>query len=405
MRQLVSADEARAIFDAAYQPRERVERVSTADALGRVLAEAIAAPEDLPPFRRSLMDGYAVRAADTTGATAESPRRLAIVADIAMGAAAGRAIGPGEAARVPTGGMLPEGADAVVIVEETREESGGQVAILSPITPGRHLIERGEDVRRGEPLLVPGRRLRPPDVGALLGLGILSIAVHRRPRVGIISTGDEVVPPEQTPGPGQIRDMNSYALAGMVAQAGSVPHRYGIVRDELETLAAAARAALAECDALILNGGSSVGVKDHVAPVIERLGRPGVLVHGINIRPGKPTVLAVCDEKPVIGLPGQPVSVLNTFELFVAPVLRRMQRLPDDTARVTARLTAPIRSADGREDHVRVTLESRTDGLWATPIPGISAMISTMVHADGITVVPAGSPGFAEGEAVEVRRI
>jgi molybdopterin molybdotransferase len=209
MRQLVSADEARAIFDAAYQPPERVEPVPTADALGRVLAEAITAPEDLPPFRRSLMDGYAVRAADTTGATSESPRRLAIVADVAMGSVAGRAIGPGEAARVPTGGMLPEGADAVVIVEETREESGGQVAILSPITPGRHLIERGEDVRRGEPLLVPGHGLRPPDVGALLGLGILTITVHCRPRVGIISTGDEVVPPEQTPGPGQIRDMNS----------------------------------------------------------------------------------------------------------------------------------------------------------------------------------------------------
>jgi molybdopterin molybdotransferase len=367
-----------------------------------VLGEAIAAPEDLPPFRRSLMDGYAVRAVDTTGATPESPRRLAVVADIAMGAAAGRGIRPGEAARVPTGGMLPEGADAVVIVEETREE-GGQVLVLSPITPGRHLIERGEDVQRGEALLSPGHRLRPQDLGALLGLGIQEIAVHQRPRVGILSTGDEVVPPDQAPGPGQIRDMNSYALAAMVAQAGAVPRRYGIIHDEFDTLEAAARAALAECDVLILNGGSSVGVKDHVGPVIDRLGRPGVLVHGINIRPGKPTVLAVCGEKPVFGLPGQPVSVLNTFELFVAPVLRRMQRLSDDTPRLMARLTAPVRSADGREDHVRVSLETRADGPWATPIPGLSAMISTMVRADGVTVVPAGSPGFAEGEAVEVR--
>jgi molybdopterin molybdotransferase len=402
MRELITADQARAIFDAAYEPPERTERVPTPEALGRVLAEANTAPEDLPPFRRSLMDGYAVQADDTTGAAREMPRWLAVVADIAMGAAAARAIGPGEAARVPTGGMLPEGADAVVIVEETREEDS-RVAILSPITPGRHLIERGEDVRQGELLLAPGHRLRPQDIGALLGLGILDVAVHHRPRVGIISTGDEVVPPDQTPGPGQIRDMNSYALAAMVQQAGAMPHRYGIVRDEMETLEAAARAALAECDALILNGGSSVGVKDHVAPVIDRLGRPGVLVHGINIRPGKPTVLAVCDGKPVFGLPGQPVSVLNTFELFAAPVLRRMQRLPDDTPRLSARLTAPIRSADGREDHVRVSLETRADGPWATPIAGISAMISTMLRADGVTIIPAGSPGFSEGETVEVR--
>jgi molybdopterin molybdotransferase len=402
MRTLVSADEARALFEQAFSFPDRHERIPAAEALGRVLAEAQVSPEDLPPFRRSLMDGYAVRAADTTGATRETPRMLAIVADIAMGAAAERDIGPGEAARVPTGGMLPGGADAVVIVEETREEEG-HVAVLSPITPGRHLIERGEDVRRGDPLLPAGHRVRPQDLGALLGLGIPEIAVYPRPRVGIISTGDEVIPPDQVPGPGQIRDMNSFALAAMVVQAGAIPHRYGIIHDERETLAAAAAAALAECDVLILNGGSSVGIKDHVAPVIDQLGRPGVLVHGINIRPGKPTVLAVCGGKPVFGLPGQPVSVLNTFELFVAPVLRRMQRLPDDTPRVLARLTTAVHSADGREDHVRVRLEARSDGPWATPIAGVSAMISTMVRADGITVVPAGSPGFTAGEPVEVR--
>jgi molybdopterin molybdotransferase len=402
MQPLLGADEARAIFDEAFRLPDRKEPVAAAEAFGRVLAEPLVSPEDLPSFRRSLMDGYAVRAADTAGASAAAPRRLVVVADVAMGAAVERGIGPGEAARVPTGGMLPEGADAVVIVEETREENG-QVAVLAPITPGRHLIERGEDMRRGEPLLAAGHRLRPQDLGALLGLGILEVIVYPRPRVGILSTGDELVPPEQTPAPGQIRDINSCALAAMVTQLGAVPHLCGIVRDELETLAAAAIAALAACDALILNGGTSVGARDHVAPVIDRLGAPGVLVHGINIRPGKPTVLAVCAGKPVFGLPGQPVSVLNTFELFVAPVLRRMLRLPDDTPRVVARLTAPLRSADGREDHVRVRLEARPDGVWATPVPGVSAMISTMVRADGITLVPAGSPGFPAGEPVEVR--
>lgn len=399
---LIGADEARAIFDETFRLPEQRERIPTAAALGRVLAEALVSPEDLPPFRRSLMDGYAVRAADTTGAAPEAPRWLSVMADVAMGATAERPIGPGQAARVPTGGMLPEGADAVVIVEQTREE-GGRVAVLAPITPGRHLIERGEDIRQGDGLLDAGHRLRPQDLGALLGLGLQEVVVYPRPRVGILSTGDEVVPAEQRPRPGQIRDINSYALAALVTQIGALPHCCGIIPDELEVLAAAAARALAECDVLILNGGSSVGARDHVAPVIDRLGEPGVLVHGINIRPGKPTVLAVCHGKPVFGLPGQPVSALNTFQLFVAPVLRRMLRLPDDTPRVTARLAAPLHSADGREDHVRVRLETRPDGLWVTPIPGVSAMISTMVHADGITIVPAGSPGLSAGEPVEVR--
>jgi molybdopterin molybdotransferase len=277
------------------------------------------------------------------------------------------------------------------------------VAVFKVVRPGQHLIGRAEDVRAGEPLLPEGHRLRPPDIGALMGLGILEVAVHALPRVGILSTGDEVVAPEETPPPGKIRDMNSYALAAFVRRLGAIPVRYGIIRDDLPTLAAAARRALAECDVLILNGGSSVGVKDHVAPAIATLGAPGVLVHGVNIRPGKPTVLAVCDGKPVFGLPGQPVSVLNTFELFVAPVLRRLLRVPDDTRVMRARLAAAVTSADGREDHVRVALDRRDGEWWATPIPGVSAMISTMVRASGITVIGAGLPGLREGDEVEVR--
>jgi molybdopterin molybdotransferase len=402
MEALVSAPEAKARFDAAFRPAERTERVASADGLGRVLAEGIATPMDLPPFARALMDGYAVRAAETAGASREAPRQLRVVDDIAMGAVAARPVGPGEAARIPTGGMLPQGADAVVNVEET-EERDGRVAVYRVVRPGQHVIERAEDVRAGEPLMSPGHRLRPPDIGALMGLGILEVLVYALPRVGILSTGDEVVPPEETPPPGKIRDMNSYALAAFVQRIGALPVLYGIVRDDLPTLAEAARRALAECDVLILNGGSSVGVKDHVAPAIATLGAPGVLVHGINIRPGKPTVLAVCDGKPVFGLPGQPVSVLNTFELFVAPVLRRMLRVADDTRVVRARLTQSITSADGREDHVRVALEARDGEWWATPIPGVSAMISTMVRAAGIMVIPAGSPGWREGDEVEVR--
>ncbi len=397
---LMSADEARRKFAEAWSPRFRVEEVETAAAVGRVLAADVHSPEDLPPFARSLMDGFACRAEDLRTA----PVILRLVDDIQMGQVARVPIGPGHAARIPTGGMLPEGADVVVPIEQATAE-GDAVRIEAPLARGRHLIERGEDVSRGELLLTEGHRLRPPDVGALMGLGLTRCAVYELPTVGILSTGDEIVPADVAPPFGKIRNMNTYSLAAFVQALGAIPRPYPIAPDQEELLFAAATRALAENDMLILNGGTSVGVKDVVAPVIHRLGEPGVLVHGVDIRPGKPTIFAVCGGKPVFGLPGQPVSVLNTFDQFVQPVLRRLLKLPADPATVRARLTTELRSADGREDHVRVTLTQR-DGAWhAEPIPGVSAMITTMVRAAGIVVVPARSPGFENGAEVEVRLI
>ncbi len=395
---LLSADEARKRFAEAWTPVLETEEIPTPEALRRVLAAAITSTEDLPPFRRSLMDGFACRAEDI----ASVPATLAVVDDIQMGTEARVPVGTGEAAWVPTGGMLPEGSDVVVPIEQA-ETGAGKVTILTSLVAGRHLIEAGEDVRAGELILAAGHRLRPQDVGALMGLGITRVSVYRQPLVGILSTGDEIVPAEQTPPLGKVRDLNSYSLAASVESVGARARRYGIIPDESDTLYEAARQALAECDVLILNAGTSVGKKDVVAPVIDRLGRPGVLVHGVDIRPGKPTVFAVCDGKPVFGLPGQPVSVLNTFDQFVAPVLRQLLRLPQEVPTLTARLTEALRSADGREDHVRVTLERRDGEWWATPIFGVSAMISTMVRAAGITVVPSRSPGFEAGDQVEVR--
>lgn len=395
---LMSADEARKRFAEAWTPVLETEEIPTPEALHRVLSAAVVSAEDLPPFRRSLMDGFACRAADI----AEVPAVLRVVDDIQMGAVARVPVGPGEAAWVPTGGMLPEGADVVVPIEQA-ESGSEEVTILASLAAGRHLIEAGEDVRAGEVILNEGHRLRPQDVGAMMGLGITRVPVYRLPLVGILSTGDEVVPADQTPPPGKVRDLNSYSLAASIQALGARAHRYGIVPDDADTLYAAARQALAECDVLILNAGTSVGKKDVVAPVIDRLGRPGVLVHGVDIRPGKPTVFAVCDGKPVFGLPGQPVSVLNTFDQFVAPVLRRLLRLPEAVPTVAARLVEALRSADGREDHVRVMLERRDGEWWATPVLGVSAMISTMVRAGGITVIPSRSPGFEAGDVVEVR--
>ena len=368
--------------------------------MGRVLAEEVLSPEDLPPFRRSLMDGFACRAADI----ADAPVTLKLIGEVLMGEMAAQVVHPGEAVRVPTGGALPEGSDVVVPIEQASAE-GDLVTIQATLAAGRHLVERGEDVTAGDVLLSEGHRLRPADVGALMGLGIPVVSVYRLPRVGIISTGDEIVPSHEVPPPGKIRDLNSYSLAASVQQLGAVPHRYGIVPDDEPTLLAAARKALAENDVVLFNGGTSVGVKDVVAPVIAQLGEPGVLVHGVDIRPGKPTIFAVCEGKPVFGLPGQPVSVLNTFEQFVAPVLRRLLKHPEHVPTVSARLVEVVRSADGREDHVRARLECRDDGWWAHPIAGVSAMITTMTKADGIFVIPSGSAGYAQGEEVEVRLI
>lgn len=395
---LISADEARLRFREAWSPTFSTEEIPTPEALHRVIAEPITSPEDLPPFRRSLMDGFACRAADI----AAVPAALRIVGDVRMGEAADLTLQPGEAAQVPTGGMLPEGADVVVPIEQA-ESSGDTVTILSTLAAGRHLIERGEDVSAGELILAEGHRLRAQDLGALMGLGLTRVRVYRLPRIGILSTGDEVVAADQAPPLGKVRDLNSYSLAASIQAMGALAHRYGIIADDADRLYCAARSALEACDLLIMNAGTSVGKKDVVAPVIDRLGSPGILVHGVDIRPGKPTIFAVCNGKPVFGLPGQPVSVLNTFNQFVAPVLRQMLKLPEEVPTVRARLIEPIRSADGREDHVRVSLEKRDGEWWATPIMGVSAMISTMVRADGITVIPSRSPGFDTGDEVEVR--
>ncbi|MBM3457065.1 MAG: molybdopterin molybdotransferase MoeA, partial [Armatimonadetes bacterium] len=217
------------------------------------------------------------------------------------------------------------------------------------------------------------------------------------------ATGDEIVPPAATPQPGQVRDLNSYALAAAIQGLGAIPRRLGIIPDDLDALRAAARAGLESSDLLLVSAGSSVGARDLAAGVIQELGEPGVLVHGVDIRPGKPTIFALCSGKPVFGLPGQPVSVLNTFDQFVAPVLRRLLHHSTPPPTVSARLAEAIRSADGREDHVRVALEERSDGWWAHPILGVSAMITTMTRADGMTVIPAGTPGVAAGETVTVR--
>jgi molybdopterin molybdotransferase len=369
-----------------------------------VLAEDVVAAIDLPPFDRSAVDGWAVRAADTTTAAPDLPVRLRIAGEVGMGAVPAVDLAAGTAVRVATGGMLPTGADAVVMQEDVSEEDG-HIAVRGAARAGGNVILRGLDVRAGEVVLARGRRLRPADLGLLAGEGLTEVAVYLPPRVAILATGDEVVPPGARLGPGQVRDMNSVALAGAVCEAGGRPAQLGIVPDDLASTERALRRALDNHDMILITGGSSVGARDIVAQAIAALGPPGIIVHGIAVRPGKPTVLAASGRIPIVGLPGNPVSALVIFDLFARPVLNRLAGLDPSSGpwRLTrARLAAPLGPAPGREDHRRVRLEARPDGWWAHPLPAGSQVLTSLVRAHGIVTVPPDG-GYAQGDEVEVR--
>jgi molybdopterin molybdotransferase len=385
-----------------HGPR-RVERIPTTAALGRVLAEDLHAPGSLPTFRRSTMDGFAVRAADTYGASEGLPAYLTVVDEVLMGRPAGRDPRMGETVRIATGGMVPNGADAVVMVEHTQDVDASTIEVLRPVAPGEHVIQVGEDVQTGDALLTAGHQLRPQDIGGLLALGIVQVTVAARLMVGI-SGGDEIVPPDAEPGPGQIRDINSYTIAALVERAGHTPVIMGVVPDIYEQLEQAARDALPQVDVLILSAGSSVSTRDMTAQVIAALGTPGVLVHGVSLKPGKPTILAMIDDTPVFGLPGNPVSCMVTFDLFVAPTLHLLAgRAPGEYRQsVAARLTRNVASAPGREDYFQVTVEQRPDGLWAEPVFGKSNLIYTLVKSDGMVRIDLDTSGLTEGCWVQV---
>jgi molybdopterin molybdotransferase len=357
------------------------------------------------------MDGYAVRATDTYGASESLPAFLKVVGEVPMGEAAGIELGVGEAALVHTGGMIPATADAVVQVELTQKMDGAatgfphEIEVFRGMAVGQNVLQVGEDVQQGAEILPAGHLLRPQDLGGLLALGIVEVEVASRPRVGILATGDEVIPPEKSAGPGEIRDINSYTVAGQVQQAGGVPVLGGIVSDDLEALRTAARETLAENDMLVMSAGSSVSVRDMTVDVLDELGEPGVLLHGVATRPGKPTIVGVVNNKPVIGLPGNPVSAMIQFDMFGTPAVYRLQGVHERPRRgsVWARLSQNLASETGREDYVPARLEDRDDGLVAIPVFGKSNLIYTLVNADGLIKIPLNRGGVPAGEWVEVR--
>jgi molybdopterin molybdotransferase len=331
------------------------------------------------------------------------PAFLELVGTVTMGRPAEVALGPGQAVAVPTGGMLPEGADAAVMIEHTELVGGSTVEVGRAVPPGESIIRAGEDIPAGAACLSPGARLRAGDLALLATLGVTRVPVHRRPMVALLSTGDEIVPPEAEPGPAEVRDANSWGLAAMVRDAGGEPRCEGIIRDVAGSLEDAARTAYAMADVTIISGGSSVGERDYSLRVLNSLGEPGVLVHGIALKPGKPTLIGLADGKPVFGLPGHTLSAMVSFYCVVRPVLRRLGGETDLwEPTVSARLSRKAPSDPGRTEYVRVNLMPSADGMIAQPLFGKSAALSSLIAARGLVEVPLGVEGLDEGVAVSV---
>lgn len=373
-------------------------------ALSYILAEPITAKENVPGFDRSTVDGYAVRAKDSYGSSESMPGFLTLAGEVKMGEVPNVEAGPGEAVYVPTGGMLPAGTDAVIMIEHC-EDVSGLLNIYKQVAPGENVIRAGEDIREGQMILEKGTKLRPQELGALASLGITHVLVYRKIMAGYLSSGDEIVPYQTKKlQEGQIRDINYLTIAGLASEWNVEVVYGGIVRDDLEEFRQTAHELYEKVDCLILSGGSSVGARDYTTQVIQTLGDPGVFVHGISIKPGKPTILAVADGKPVIGLPGHPASAMIIFQLFGKRIFRKLkgEAALVKPERVFARMTKNIPSAPGRADYVRVQLFERDGSWWAEPIIGKSGLITTLVKSDGIVEIASEKEGVLQGEFVPV---
>ncbi|MCF8129953.1 MAG: molybdopterin molybdotransferase MoeA [Deltaproteobacteria bacterium] len=382
------------------------ETIPLEDAFGRVLSVRLTAPEDLPDFFKSTMDGYAVQAKSTFGATESLPALLEIAGEISMGERGAMAVDNGQAVRIPTGGMLPEGADGVVMVEYCSLLDERTVEVSRAISPLENTISPGDDLRKGAVILPAGKRLRPQDLGVLAGLGFSQVPVFRKPKVAILSTGDEMVPISQNPGPGQVRDINRYTLGALCRNMDADPVYMGICSDHFEPLQRMVVTALSSADAVWISGGSSVGTRDFTLKVFETLSDFELLVHGISISPGKPTIIGLSGAKPVIGLPGHPASALVVAEVFMTRLLRTLCGNMDARNGVhtlkKAILKRNIPSSGGREDYVRISLEKREEHLNAVPIFGKSGLISTLVEADGLVRIDMNTEGLYEGDEIDV---
>ncbi len=404
---LISVDKAIEILTAQLNTVPLInETIPLSEAFDRVLAEPLTSPENLPAASRSTMDGYAVRAADTFGASQSMPCYLDITGEVLMGEKPVGELKKGGCYKIPTGGLIPTGADSVVMFEDTVPVDDTVIEIVKGVGSGSNLIKTGEDIAKNAKALPAGHLLRPQDLGLLAGLGISEVNVFKRIRVAIVSTGDEIIPFTGIPQPGQIRNINAIALAGMVRRAGALYTDYGIVSDKQDVFFAALEEAIKDNDIVLFSGGSSVGVKDLGERAVENFGPPGILVHGVTLKPGKPILIGSSGNTPVFGLPGHPVSALVCFDLFVKPaitLLRGISTNPElPILTLPATLSRNINSAPGRRDLVRVTLQHESGKWVAYPILGKSGSISTLSRANGYFIINEESQGITENSNVKV---
>ncbi len=378
-------------------PESHIEYQPLQKCYQRVLADNITSPEDIPAFNRSTVDGYAVRAADTYGSTESMPGFLQLAGEVVMGREASIRIESGQCAWIPTGGMLPAECDAVVMVEYTEKLGEDTILISRPVGPGENVMQKGEDIGKGSRVLGSGVKLGPQQIGLLASLGIDRLPVIKPYRVGIISTGDEIIPVDQKPAYGQIRDVNSYAVGTAVEACGCLPHYYPIIKDDFSSLQQAVGAALQENDILILSGGSSVGVADYSLQVLLSFPEAKMLFHGIAIKPGKPTMAVRVGQQLIVGLPGHPVSALMVFNIICRPALQKQVQ-----PRIQARITNNVASQAGRDDFLPVQLLQDQEGLKARPLLGKSGLMSILAHSDGYIHIPYEKQGIRAMDVVQV---
>lgn len=375
------------------------------DCCGRITASDIVSGEDLPGFARSTVDGFAVGSSDTYGARETLPAYITVRGEVFMGERPGFELAAGEAAKIPTGGMLPAGADAVVMLEHAQTVSDSMIEVLKPVAPGENVIQRDEDISKGSLVIRKGHRLRAQDIGALAGIGLVKADVVRKPVISLISTGDEIVPHGMPVNPGQVRDINSFTLSGLISEEGGIAVKKGIFRDDYEAIRQAVLNALDDSDMVVIIGGTSVGTRDMTAKVIGDVGKPGVLFHGVALKPGKPLIGGIVNAKPVLGLPGHPAAAVVSYDFFIKPIMRKLSGLNTEKVfrkTLTATMAKGIASVAGREDHIRVYVEARDGGYVAFPILGKSGLITTLVRADGVVVIRGNRLGLDQGEIVTV---